>query len=282
MREVPAVRAIVRHHIWWLIAAMATSAALYCAGHLLGNWSTIAKVDALFLSAPTLAGLWIVVFWGGIVGAGHALFLGEMIKELYGERDDIYRHFMAKGDPFLGIADGAAERVLAIEALEGVLTVTYRLVFCVALPVTVASFITGYDTHANAVIFGAVFAGFAFLASHSRGTPLSRVSTWICGIVFLIVAESFGLATAFLLAVVLEVTQALTWYAGKRVFWLLRRLHEEKMMKRSRVKLLFSWGLEMMYILRLKRRPLDPLQEFMAMMVAQAEARQGNQCGHKH
>ncbi len=107
------------------------------------------------------------------------------------------------------------------------------------------------------------------------------MSTFLCGIGFLIAADVFGLVTAFLLAFTLEVFQAMSWYVGKRVFWLRRRLYEEKKMGRSTTELvlqtgkqLLLCGMELMYLLRLKRRPPNRMQQLLALMAQEQKANQ--------
>lgn len=279
MREIPRIADILRVHIWSPIMAVGILSILYFAGRYLGDWQTVAKIELLFGSAPDTSGAWLVIPWAIIVGAGHALFLGIMLKEMYG-RDDIYRHFMGKGHPLVGITNWAAERMLMVDVLEGLLAVTSRLAFCIGLPVTVCAFFTGHE-HVSAMIIFALVAASLLTIVHSKGTPLSLLSTFLCGIGFLIAADVFGIVTAFLLAFTLEVFQAMSWYGGKRVFWLRRRLYEEKKMGRSRTKLvlqtgkqLLFCGMELMYILRLKRRPPDQMQQLLALMAQEQKANQ--------
>ncbi len=279
MKDDPGFVDILRVHIWSPIMAVGMLSILFFAGQYLGDWQTVAKIEMLFGSAPDTSGAWLVIPWAIIVGAGHALFLGTMLKEMYG-RDDIYRHFMGKGHPFVGITNWAAERMLALDVLEGLLAVTSRLAFCIGVPVTVCAFFNG-DAHINAMIIFALVAACLFTIVHSRGTPLSLMSTFLCGIGFLIAADVFGLVTAFLLAFTLEVFQAMSWYVGKRIFWLRRRLYEEKKMGRSRTELvlqtgkqLLLCGMELLYILRLKRRPPNRMQQLLALMAQEQKANQ--------
>lgn len=279
MREVPRIADVLRVHIWSPIMAVGMLSILYFAGQYLGDWKTVAKINMLFWSAPDMQGGWLVIPWAIAVGAGHALFFGTMLKEMYG-RDDIYRHFMGKGHPLVGVTNWAAERVLALDVLEGLLTVTSRLAFCIGVPVTVCAFFTG-DAHVSTMIIFALVAGSLLTIVHSKGTPLSLLSTFLWGIGFLIAADVFGFATAFLLAFTLEVFQAMSWYVGKRIFWLNRRLHEESKMGRSRIRLvlqsgkqLLLCGMELMYILRLRRRPPNQMQQLLALMAQEQEAKQ--------
>ncbi len=96
MKDDPGFVDILRVHIWSPIMAVGMLSILFFAGQYLGDWQTVAKIEMLFGSAPDTSGAWLIIPQAIIVGAGHALFLGAMLKEMYG-RDDIYRHFMGKG-----------------------------------------------------------------------------------------------------------------------------------------------------------------------------------------
>lgn len=239
-----------------------------------------------FVTAPLeLSWLGVVAVWGLFVSALQVSMLGKMIEYDWGS-DDVYRHLMARADPNFGVFEGAAERMLAKRLMSDsmiavsfvVLTLGSIMAFCAYLHHLQ---VIGLDGHANTLIVGAILSTVVFTVMRA-GSLMNGVSNICFSLLLFWTAIEKGLASTIVLLVAFDAVQALVWYLGKRLYWVFRRVHEQKLMGKSRLALIVQWLTRLAIALKLKKAPLSPAQVFIAQMIAQAKERQRHSGCHSH